>query len=158
VERTELGVTVVAPLVVGTVIVTATNPLRCIRVYTGIRLGNPEYMQGASTTEERLRFQWTPKINWETRRNGSLRAICSGWEKIVRIPVERETEPWVFDFWYEDYPKQGWEESFDRWIGNLYQSDRIYLEACLWDWVGEYIKKRKEEELLAQLIDEQSCQ
>jgi hypothetical protein len=32
------------------------------------------------------------------------------------------------------------------------------LEACLWDWVGEYIKKRKEEELFAQLIDEQSCQ
>ena len=95
-------------------------------------------MQGAAPVNERLRFQWIPVLVWEVDQEEIL-AYCYGWYRTVQLSTQIGvvTEEWVYDFYYERPVKQAKEESFDKWIGEIYQADLSYLNNSLWVWIQE---------------------
>ena len=94
-------------------------------------------MQGASSAEERLRFEWTPVLVWRVRSTGELQGICYGWNRTVCLCSRggEVIDKWIYDFYYDQAAKQPKEQSFDNWLGDLYQADLAYLNNSLWDWI-----------------------
>jgi hypothetical protein len=105
--------------------------------------GEPHYMQGSSTVEERLRFKFTPVLNWKQRPDESVKAILVGWEKTVHIwQQEYGWEEYLWRYTYEQPHTQPAEVSFETWIDNHYQEEYPYLEHDVWEWGKTLVKGR----------------
>ena len=96
--------------------------------------------------EERLRFEWVPLVVWKIRAaNQTTQGICYGWTKSIfttkKVKDSLELhEEWVYDFYYDTPPKQRVGVTFDRWIGEVYDQDKPYLNNLLWEWIQENFK------------------
>ncbi len=99
-------------------------------------------MQGASSVDKRLRFEWIPVLTWKVRPTEELQAICHRWSKSVYLTSVTGTiiHDWVFDFYYDQPARQQKGISFDNWLRDIYQSDLPYLHNSLWEWVEQHFK------------------
>ena len=107
-------------------------------------------MQGQSSIEERLRFDWVPVLIWKIRLDDSLQAVLFGWSKSIfltrnshgtgpnDIVISQEIEEeHVFEYYYDIPQKQEKDQPFAQWLTSTYDNDKPYFQHALWTWIEE---------------------